>query len=211
MNFLRRPFRYRFDSVVYWIIGINVLVFLGEQVLGRGFFYYFLAMNPMRVMNGWVWSFFSYMFVHDAGDFSHILFNMFALFVFGIPVERRMGSGEFILFYVVTGILAGFFSFLMYFFTGALGVNLMGASGAIFAVQLAFAVFFPDSVVYLMGILPLKAPVMVLGFTGLGILRMVTGSGGNVAHFTHLAGFAFAWLYFLLRFGVNPWKRLTGR
>jgi membrane associated rhomboid family serine protease len=136
---------------------------------------------------------------------------MIALFVFGFPVERQIGSPEFLLFYFLTGILAGFFSFLVYLFTGVAFTTLIGASGAVFAVQLAYAVFFPNSIIYFWGILPLRAPVMVLGFTGLEIFLMVTGMAGNVAHITHLAGFGIAWVYFLARFGVNPWKRLTGR
>ena len=120
-----------------------------------------------------------------------------------------MGSREFLLYYLLTGMLAGVFSFLVYLFSGSLMVTLMGASGAIFAVQLAFAAFYPDSIIYLWGILPLRAPVMVLGFTALEVVFMVTGLGGNVAHATHLAGFAFGWIYFIVRFGINPWKALT--
>jgi membrane associated rhomboid family serine protease len=86
----------------------------------------------------------------------------------------------------------------------------MGASGAIFAVELAYAAFFPDSIIYLWGILPLRAPVMVLGFTALELVSSVFGIRSGVAHFTHLAGFGFAWLYFLIRFGIDPWKRLRG-
>jgi len=122
-----------------------------------------------------------------------------------------MGSKEFLLYYLVTGALAGVFSFFVYFLTGELRVFLMGASGALYAVQLAFAVYNPNAIIYIWGILPLRAPIMVLGFTVLSIFFVITGSGGNVAHLTHLAGFGFGWLYFLLRFGVNPWRRLTGR
>ncbi|MDR1239003.1 MAG: rhomboid family intramembrane serine protease [Treponema sp.] len=213
MNFLRRPFSYRNDGVVFWIIGANILVFLAdrffERSLGRGFLVPLLAMIPELVKEGWVWTFLTYMFLHDG--VSHIFFNMFALFLFGIQVERQMGSREFLLFYLLTGALAGLFSFGFYAATGDERVALMGASGAIFAVQLAYAVFFPDSIIYIWGILPLRAPVMVLGFTALEVFFMLTGRGGNVARFTHLAGFGFSWLYFLLRFGVNPWRRLTGR
>jgi len=122
-----------------------------------------------------------------------------------------MGSSEFLLFYFLTGILAGVFSFVVYYFTGAYGVVLMGASGALFAVELAYAVFFPDSIIYIWGILPLRAPVMVLGFTALELFLSVTGLNSGVAHFTHLAGFVFGWLYFPVRFGMSPWRRLTGR
>ncbi|MDR1900044.1 MAG: rhomboid family intramembrane serine protease [Treponema sp.] len=209
MNVLRRPFRYRYDSVTFWLIGVNVLVFFLERFVGRGNLVPYFAMVPAAVMQGWVWTFVSYMFLHNG--FSHIFFNMFALFIFGVQVERQMGSREFLLFYFLTGILAGIFSFAVYMLTGAYWVFLMGASGAIFAVQLAYAVLFPDSIIYIWGILPLRAPVMVLGFTALELVSQVFGLNSRVAHFTHLAGFGFAWLYFLVRFGMNPWRRLRGR
>jgi membrane associated rhomboid family serine protease len=148
------------------------------------------------------------MFAH--GGISHLLFNMLALFIFGTQVERRIGSREFLLYYLLTGVLAGVFSFVVYLFTGAFEVHLLGASGAIFAVQLAYAAFYPDSVVYIWGILPLRAPVMVLGFTALELFSSVFGFRNGVAHLTHLAGFAFGWLYFLLRFGINPWRAFRG-
>jgi len=209
MRIIRQPFRYQNDNTVYWLIGINVLVHILIYFLKFGNLLYYLSMIPGMVMRGWVWTFVTYMFVH--GSFSHILFNMLALFIFGTQVERYMGSKEFLSFYFITGTLAGVFSFVVYYFTGALGVVLLGASGAIFAVELAFAVFYPDAIIYLWGILPLRAPVMVLGFTALELFSSVFGLNQGVAHLTHLAGFGFAWLYFIVRFGINPWKRLFGR
>jgi len=167
-----------------------------------------LAMIPITVIHGWVWSFITYMFMH--GSVTHILFNMLGLFIFGVHVERQMGSREFLLYYLLTGALAGVFSFGVYLFTSPY-VPLVGASGAIFAVELAYAVFFPDSIIYIWGILPLRAPVMVLGFTALELIFSITGQNSGVAHLTHLAGFGIGWLYFQIRFGVNPWRRLTGR
>jgi membrane associated rhomboid family serine protease len=208
MNIIRRPFRYRNDNVVLVLIAINVLVYLGQMFLRRLNITAYFSLIPLAILQGYVWQFVTYMFVHDPSSMGHILFNMLALFIFGTQVERQMGSREFLLYYLLTGILAGFFSFVVYLLTGAWMVFLMGASGAIYAVQLAYAVFFPRSVIYIWGILPLRAPVMVLGFTAVGIVMMVTGFGGNVAHFTHLAGFAFGWFYFLLRFGINPWKAM---
>jgi len=190
-------------------MGLNLLVYLAVLFLKNVPLIAYLSMIPVAITRfGWVWQFVTYMFVHNPHSFSHILFNMLALFIFGRHVERQMGSREFLLFYLLTGVLAGIFSFLVYWFTGQRVTALMGASGAIFAVQLAFATFFPRSVIYIWGILPLKAPVMVLGFTALEIIFMVTGFGGNVAHITHLAGFAFAWFYFLARFGINPWREM---
>jgi membrane associated rhomboid family serine protease len=207
MNLLKRPFRYRFDNVVLIIIGINILVFLLQRYFRPLTFY--AAMNPITVLNGWVWQFVTYMFAH--GGVSHLLFNMLALFIFGRQVEKQMGSKEFLLYYLLTGILAGVFSFAVYMVTGSYGVYLLGASGAIFAVQLAYAVFFPNSIIYLWGILPLRAPVMVLGFTGIELFSSIFGFQNGVAHLTHLAGFALGWIYFLARFSMNPWKALTRR
>ena len=167
------------------------------------------SMIPITVMKGWVWTFVTYMFIH--GDFWHVFFNMFGLYIFGIHVERQMGSKEFLLYFLVTGALAGIFSFIVYYLTGNYMVALVGASGALYAVQLAYAIYYPTAVIYIWGILPLRAPVMVLAFTVLSLFFVLTGSGGNVAHLTHLAGFGFGWLYFMLRFGVNPWKRLLLR
>ena len=209
MNIVKRPFRYRYDNIVFILIGLNMLVYLAELFLRNLPVVPFLSMIPIVVLRrGWIWQFVTYMFVHDPRSISHLVFNMFALFIFGRQVERHMGSREFLLYYLLTGFLAGFFSFLIYIFSGYAWITLMGASGAIFAVQLAFAAFFPNSIIYLWGILPLRAPVMVLGFTALEVFFMFTGLGGNVAHATHLAGFAFGWFYFLLRFGINPWREM---
>jgi len=226
-------------NAVYWLIGINLLIFVamhffGERDVGSldisglevsisGRLYVAppdthlplpleksLAMMPQAVIkNGAIWTFITYMFMH--ANFSHILFNMLGLFIFGLHVERQMGSKEFLLFYLVTGALAGIFSFCAYYLTGNMLASLVGASGALYAVMLAYAVFFPTSIIYIWGIIPLRAPIMVLGYTILSMFFIVTGRGGNVAHSTHLAGFGFAWIYFLVRFGVNPWRRLTGR
>ena len=209
MNIIRRPFRYRHDNVVYILIALNLLVYLAVMFFRQFPLIRILSMNPVFVIRlGWVWQFVTYMFVHDPRSISHILFNMFALFIFGRQVEWKMGSREFLLYYLLTGALAGVFSFLAYLLTGQVWVSLMGASGAIFAIQLAFAAFFPHSIIYIWGILPLKAPVMVLGFTALEVFFLLTGANGNVAHSTHLAGFAFGWLYFLVRFGINPWRAM---
>jgi membrane associated rhomboid family serine protease len=209
MKFLRRPFRYRYDNVTLFLIGINILVFLAQQVFAARYISEYLAMIPIAVLNGWIWQFVTYMFAH--GGLTHLLFNMLALFIFGTQVERHMGSREFLLYYLLTGILAGVFSFFVYWFTGAYGIHLVGASGAIFAVQLAYAAFFPDAVIFIWGILPMRAPFMVLGFTVLELVSSVFGFRSGVAHFTHLAGFAFGWIYFVTRFGINPWKALTRR
>ena len=210
MNILQRPFKYTYHSSVFVLIGINILVFILQKTFPVITAY--ASMVPALVISQhWLWQFVTYMFAHDPSNISHLLFNMLALFVFGMQVERQMGTKEFLLYYFVTGILAGVFSFAVFCATGSYGVFLLGASGAVFAVQLAYATFFPNAVLLLWGIIPLRAPVLVLGFTALEIVFVLTGRQSNVAHLTHLAGFAFGWLYFLIRFRINPWKHLIRR
>jgi len=212
MNNIRKPFRYSNFGAVYWLIGINALVFAAKLLMGprfQGNMIVRMSMIPALVKEGWVWTFITYMFLHD--NFTHILFNMLGLFIFGLHVEREIGSKEFLLYYLLTGIMAGVFSFVVYSLSKNDGIFLMGASGALFAVELAYAVIHPDSIVYLWGILPLRAPVMVLGYTALELVLSITRNNDKIAHFTHLAGFGFGWIYFLIRFGVNPWRRLTRR
>ncbi|MHC6202492.1 rhomboid family intramembrane serine protease [Breznakiellaceae bacterium SP9] len=206
-----RPVNYgrgvQFNAVLI-LIGINILFFIAQQLFPR--FTGYVSLNVILVLGSdFYWQFLSYMFAH--GGMSHLFFNMLALFIFGTQVERRMGSREFLIYYLLTGLLAGVFSFIVFYVTGEYWVQLLGASGAIFAVQLAFAVFYPDSIIYIMGILPVRAPFMVLGFTALEIFETLTGFNSSVAHLTHLAGFAFGWLYIRLRFKISPLRALLGR
>ena len=192
---------YRQYNVTFVLIAIN----LGAFFLTMGFpnLVNYLAMNPALVIgrNFW-WQPFTYMFVHSG--ISHILFNMLGLFFFGTQVEDRVGSNEFLLYYLATGVLAGLFSLLIYWLTGAYYVFLLGASGAVYAVLLAFATFYPTAQIFLFGILPVKAPILVIGFTAIALFSQMSGRGGNVAHLTHLAGFAFGLFYFILRLRINP-------
>ncbi len=209
MKLIRRPFRFRQYNIIFFLIGINIFVFLIQQFFRSYYADFYLGLSVMGITNGFFWQFLSYMFTH--GSISHILFNMLALFIFGSALERHIGSWEFLCYYLTTGILAGAFSVLMYWLTGSYGVLLIGASGAIFAVELAYATFFPNATIFIWGIIPLKAPVMVLLFTGIELFNTITGSRDGVAHLTHLAGFAFGWFYFMLRFGFNPVNSLFRR
>ena len=198
---IRKSFPYHFSNYTLILIGTNVLVYFFIY-MSRETMYY-LALNPVLFLQKhFYWTPLTYMFVH--GGMNHILFNMLGLFFFGPQLEERMGSTEFLLYYFLTGILSGLFSLVVYLLTGAFTVFLMGASGAIFAVLLAFAVYFPHSKVYIFGILPMRTPVMVTLYAGIEIFSMVSGFQGGVAHMTHLAGLLFGFLYFIIRLGTNP-------
>jgi membrane associated rhomboid family serine protease len=206
-SLIRRPFRYSNRNAAVWLIAINVLVFALEYLFPRVSF--LIVMNPRAVLAGEVWQLFTYMFSH--ADLTHLLVNMLGLLFFGTQVERELGSKEFLLYYLLTGFLAGVFSFAAYLAAGAYSVYLLGASGAVFAVLLAFATIHPEAEIYIWGIIPIRAPLMVLGYTAIELGSQLFSFRNSVAHLTHLAGFGFGWLYFLLRFGVNPIRRFFPR
>jgi len=206
-SILRKPFGYAYFNATLYIIAANVL-FFALSYLFRPLKLY-MALNPAAFLSGYVWQLVTYMFAHE--NLSHLFVNMLGLFFFGTQVERSMGSKEFILFYFLTGILAGAAARAAFVAAGAWNTALLGASGAIFAVLLAFAILNPDALIYFYGIIPIRAPVMVIGYAGIEIASQIFSFRSSVAHYTHLAGFAWAWLYFIARFGINPAKRLFRR
>ena len=137
------------------------------------------------------WTAITYMFLHAPGV-SHILFNMLALFMFGPPLERRLGGNRFVGLYFAGGIGGALFSL------GTPGAYIVGASAATFAVSLGFAMYWPDSLILIWGIIPVRAWLMV----GLMTLLALFGAGGfgesGVAHLAHLGGFAGGWIYLKL-------------
>ena len=199
---IRKPFKYSYNNAVSVIIGINVLMFLLTSLIKNTDIFFGLV--PAAVLNSKTyWQFFTYQFVH--GSFFHLFFNMLALFFFGTPIEKKAGTKEFVLYYLTAGTLSGVFSFAVYVMMGEYLTVLIGASGAIFAVLLLYAVLYPRSVIFLWGILPIPAPLLILGY-GIVELIGIFSSYDGVAHLTHFIGLVIGWLYILIRFGVNPLK-----
>jgi membrane associated rhomboid family serine protease len=135
------------------------------------------------------WTILTYMFAHSTFGLTHILFNMFALYIFGPRVEARLGSAHFIRMYLIAGITGGLLSL---FFTPYAAI--VGASGAVFGVQLAFAMFYPRDKIFIWGIIPVEARLLVILMTAVTLYGGFKG-GGGVAHFAHLGGYIGAFLY----------------
>jgi membrane associated rhomboid family serine protease len=205
--FFQRPFPHSFYNVTIILIVVNAFVFLLHTFAPNisNLFYDQLALVPSEMAKrGNYWSFVTYLFVH--GDFWHILFNMFGLFMFGIPVEQKVGSTEFLIYYFICGILSGV---ALYLLDPLLGPGMyIGASGAIYAVFLAFVTFFPTATLYIWGILPVKAYILMIGLVAFSIIAQLTGIMGNVSHIGHLAGILVGFLYFVIRFRTNPVKEI---
>ncbi|HEV8398902.1 MAG TPA: rhomboid family intramembrane serine protease [Gemmatimonadales bacterium] len=139
------------------------------------------------------WTFVTYMFLH--GGALHLAFNLLALFMFGGPVEDRFGSRAFIWFYLLCGMSGALLSLLLV--QGfAIRVPIVGASGAIYGVLVAFAWHWPDAPIYMF---PLPVPIpakwlVTFAFAVSLVLALLSGSGG-VAHLAHLGGMVAGFLY----------------
>ena len=139
------------------------------------------------------WTFVSYMFVH--GGLLHLLGNMLMLFVFGTAVEGRMGSRNFLLYYLFCGVGAAVFSLLL---AGVMPIGaFVGASGAVLGVAVAFAVYWPDAEIIVFPIpVPIKARTLVIGLVALDIIASQLWPNDGVAHLAHVGGALFGYLYF---------------
>jgi membrane associated rhomboid family serine protease len=163
--------------------GMFLLQMLFDPVFSR-----YLAFYPPEVLIH-PWTPFTYMFLH--GGFMHILFNMWALYLFGPRVEERLGGSRFLGLYFASGMVGAILSFI----TPQAAV--IGASGAVFGVFFAFAKFWPRAQIFIWGVLPVEARTLVIVATVLSLWFGYRG-GGGVAHFAHLGGYLGAWLF--LRF-----------
>lgn len=177
----------------------------------------------------------SYMFMHSTADISHILFNMLGVYMFGALLEQVWGSKKFLMYYLFSGIGAALLQMVILYFSIEPALNhhdtlmqgvqnpelilqaaqnrsdylnsfvMIGASGALFGLLLAFGVLFPNTVIYLYFFFPLKAKYFVILY---GLLELFFGvsnfSGDNVAHFAHLGGMLFGFIMLFI------WKKKNG-
>jgi membrane associated rhomboid family serine protease len=204
-NILHKKFSYSFNYVTLIIVAVNVAAFILTGSGRNANFQYLFGLQPVLFTRAhYYWQLLTYMFMH--GSWSHLLGNMIGLLFFGVYIEKQLGSKEFLLFYLLCGILCGAASLAIYLAAGFYGVLLVGASGAVYAVLLLFAVIFPRATVFIMGIVPAPAPLLVAIYAGIAVFEQVFGMNQGVAHMTHLSGFAAAWIYCLVRYGVNPIK-----
>ncbi|MBQ8064847.1 MAG: rhomboid family intramembrane serine protease [Prevotella sp.] len=197
---------------------VNVLAFIATWVLeARGIdltsllgLHFFLASDFQ------VYQFFTYMFLH--GGFTHILFNMFALWMFGSVIERVWGPKKFLFYYIVCGVGAGLTQEIVQYADYALKgfaayqyvsidgmqmptdayINLwttIGASGAVYGILLAFGMIFPNERLFIIPFpFPIKAKWLIIGYVVIELFSAMSGPGDGVAHMAHLGGMLFGFL-----------------
>jgi membrane associated rhomboid family serine protease len=178
-----------------------------------------LGLIPAAVVQRlWIWQPFTYMFLH--GGLFHILFNMLALWMFGVELERMWGTRFFVTYYFVSGLGAAattiLVSLLPYPFAEDMRVAItIGASGAVYGLLLAYGLYYPDRPIYIYMVFPIPAKYFVLIIGAISFLSSVTGSEGGVAHTAHLGGLLTGYLYLKtgrghplieLRYRLAKWK-----
>ena len=198
-----------FPPILKSLLIINAFIFLLQYF----FFFFFsiggvslelivskyFALQPIQSDNFYPWQLISYQFLH--GGFTHVFFNLFALWMFGADLENLWGSRRFLMFYLLCGIGAGLVQLAVQF-VPELGMGpTIGASGAIFGVLVAFGLTFPDRPIIMFPIFfPIPAKYFVMIYAAMNLFSGLTASSSsNVAYFAHIGGAIFGFI--LVKFG----------
>lgn len=194
------------------LLVINVVVFLATYAFrGLGIdLNDLLGLHFMLAPDFHFYQLFTYMFAH--GGWSHIFFNMFALWMFGCIVERTWGPRKFLFYYIACGVGAGLFQelaqFAQFYMLAADYLNLwttVGASGAIYGILLAFGMLYPEERMFIFPLpVPIKAKWFVVGYAAVEMFMALSTPGDGVAHLAHLGGMVIG--FFLIRY----WRRHPG-
>ncbi len=172
---------------------INVAVFLLQFFGFNDALTHYFALRPAALVDSFaIWQLVSYMFLH--GGIWHILFNMLALWMFGRELEATWGTRNFLRFYFFCGIGAGLCIVLMNALFGNPNSVTLGASGAIYGIMLASAVLWPDRIVYLQMLFPVKMKYMVMIYGAIAFLGS-TNMNSGVSDIGHLGGLLCGWIY----------------
>ena len=192
------------------LLYINIIMYVATLINEEFMVGTFAMFYPTSPYFHW-WQPLTHMFMH--GGFWHIFFNMYTLVMFGMVVERALGTQKYLIFYFITGLGAaalhtGVEWLELTYMGGGMGIlytPMVGASGAIFGVLVAFAMLYPEARLTL--IFPpvtLDAKWWVIIFIGIELFTGITGTAMGIAHFAHLGGALFGWL--LIRYWRNNHK-----
>jgi rhomboid family protein len=169
-----------------------------------------LGLTPYLVTHkGFLWQPFTYLFLH--GNLWHILFNLFALWMFGSDLERLWGSRKFLYYFFLTGVGAAVFDVLL---QPSATTTTIGNSGAVYGILLAFGLLFPDRPIFLWFVIPVKAKWFVLGMGAIEFFLSLSAPGSGISHIAHVGGMLIGLLYlrgggFWYRWQLNyhEWRR----
>ena len=198
-----------FPPGVKWLIVANCAVFLLDflvSLFSTGLFSGPFALVPREVIHGAIWELVTYMFLHSlAPPFFHLLFNMLALWMFGRSVEMTWGTQRFVRYYFICGVGAGVCVVIINMLVGNPNQQVIGASGAIYGLLLAFGMLFPDQTVMMSFLFPIKAKYMVMIYGAIAFLSSFQ-TGNPVSNLAHLGGMLFGYVYIRTMFGRSRSK-----
>jgi len=206
-----------FPPVIKFLLASNVIVFIIQSLFLQGMTFGGLPVDQVVMENFalwpagsgyfYPWQLLSYQFMH--GGISHLLFNMLALWMFGVELEYIWGSRKFATYYILAGVTAGVVHLVV---TPILGGGLaptIGASGSIMGILLAFGMTFPDRPIMMFPLFfPIPARIFVMIYAGFDLINGLFNAGDGVAHFAHLGGALGGFL--LLKFGEPLFRRIEG-
>lgn len=194
-----------FPAGVKWLLIVNTCVFLVCYLVQdlQPHVRVLLALSAESAVRTFmIWQVFTYMFVHF-GTW-HLLFNMLALWMFGLPIEQSWGTRRFLKFYFQCGVVAGVCVLIANMLIGDWRTATLGASGAVFGLLVAFGILFPDAIMLMFFLFPMRAKYAVMIYVAVEIV-VTFGPNTGVSTIAHLGGAAFSYLY--LKGRIPVWKR----
>ena len=227
MRYVYNTYNFNISSAVKALIITNGIIWFSLVVVLQGLFFdqfpifHILGLSAQKVFfQYWLWQILTYFFVHSSGIF-HILFNMFALWMFGSELEKLWGPRFFLIYYIFCGLGAGLI-YLLCLFLGVfffqtdpalLATPMVGASGAIFGILFAYGWLFSERVILFMLIFPIKARYFTLIIALVEFVSLInSGMGSPISHLAHLSGFVAGFLFlqiwkFIQNFNIRQWKK----
>src|SRR6185369_937765 len=181
-------------AVKILIISCVVAFFLQifDRLAGGPAFTYKFGLTPSLVThNFYLWQLVTYIFLHDTGQFFHILFNMLTLWMFGSELESVWGTRQFTKFFFICGIGAGLLTVLL---SPNSMATTIGASGAIYGILAAYGILFPNRTIIFI-IFPIPAKWFVIGLGAIAFVSSLSASGSGIAHVAHLGGMLCGLIY----------------
>jgi membrane associated rhomboid family serine protease len=204
-----------FPPVIKALLISNIGIFLATSLFGalriggvplelyviKYFALWPLGAKPHMALGTFLpWQLFTYMFLH--GGLSHVLMNMLVLWMFGMELEHIWGSKKFLIYYTLCGLGGGIAHLIISPLLGDTNwVPLVGASGAIFGLLIAFGLLFPDRPIYLYFFIPIRAKYFVAIYMGLEFMFLYSGSSDGISHLAHLGGAVVGIVYMLVTVG----------
>ncbi len=192
------------------LIAVNVAVYVLQILAPRGALIAWFGLIPVRVFAaGEIWRLFTYQFLH--GGVWHLGLNMLILWMFGTELEHRWGQRFFLKYYLLCGVGGGVTYALV---RAGSPIPSVGASGAIYGVLLAYGLWFPNRIVLLAFLFPIRVRHLIVFLVVLELLQAMESTGAGIAYAAHLGGMGFGYLYLRkwtgggLRLAVPGWHDL---